>query len=54
MLLDGKVGLVIGGLRQTLTKRKLRGSRRKTFREVINYFDRNRGRMKYDEYLAAG
>ena len=54
MLLDGKVGLVIGGLRQTLTKRKLRGSRRKTMREVIGYFDRNRGRMRYDEYLAAG
>ena len=54
MLLDGKVGLVIGGLRQAMTKRKLRGSRRKTVREVINYFDRNRGRMRYDEYLAAG
>jgi hypothetical protein len=54
MLLDGKVGLVVGGLRQTLTKRKLRGSRRKTVREAINYFDRNRGRMRYDEYLAAG
>jgi hypothetical protein len=54
MLLDGKVGYVIGGLRQTLTKRKLRGSRRKTVREVINYFDRNRCRMRYDEYLAAG
>jgi hypothetical protein len=54
MLLDGNVGLVIGGLRQTLTKRQLRGSRRKTVREVINYFDRNRRRMRYDEYLAAG
>ena len=54
MLLDGKVGLAIGGLRQTLTKRKLRGPRRKTMREVIGYFDRNRGRMRYDEYLAAG
>ena len=54
MLLDGKVGLVIGGLRQTVTKRKLRGSRRKAMREVINYFDRNRERMRYDEYLAAG
>jgi len=54
MLLDGKVGLVIGGLRQTLTKRKFRGSRRKTMREVIGYFDRNRSRMRYDEYLAAG
>ena len=54
MLLEGEVGLVIGGLRQTSTKRKLRGSRRKTMREVIGYFDRNRSRMRYDEYLAAG
>jgi hypothetical protein len=54
MLLDGKVGYVIGGLRQTLTKRKLKGSRRKTMREVIGYFDGNRSRMRYDEYLAAG
>jgi hypothetical protein len=54
MLLDGKAGYVIGGLRQTLTKRKLKGSRRKAVREVIGYFDRNRGRMRYDEYLAAG
>jgi hypothetical protein len=54
MLLDGKVGYVIGGLRQTLTKRKLRGSRCKTMREVIGYFEGNRSRMRYDEYLAAG
>lgn len=54
MLLDGKVGYVIGGLRQTMTKRRLRGSRRKTVREVIGYFDRNRSRMRYEEYLAAG
>lgn len=54
MLLDGKVGYVVGGLRQTMTKRKLKGSRRKTVREVIGYFDRNRSRMRYDEFLAAG
>jgi hypothetical protein len=54
MLLDGKIGYVIGGLRQTLTKRKLKGTRRKTMREVIGYFDGNRSRMRYDEYLAAG
>jgi hypothetical protein len=54
MLLDGKVGRVIGGLRQTLTKRKLTGSHRTTVREVIGYFDGNRSRMRYDEYLAAG
>ena len=54
MLLDGKVGRVIGGLRQSLTKRKLCGSGRKTVRAVINYFAHNRSRMRYDEYLAAG
>jgi hypothetical protein len=54
MLLEGKAGYVIGGLRQTMTKRKLKGSRRKAVREVIGYFDRNRSRMRYDEYLAAG
>jgi hypothetical protein len=54
MLLEGKVGYVIGGLRQGMTKRGLKGARRKTIREVVGYFERNRERMKYDEYLAAG
>jgi hypothetical protein len=54
MLLEGKVGRVIGGLRQTSTKRKLKGSHRETMREVISYFDGNRCRMQYDEYLAEG
>jgi hypothetical protein len=54
MLLEGKVSYVVGGLRQMMTKRDLKGTRRKTVREVAGYFERNRGRMKYDEYLAAG
>jgi hypothetical protein len=54
MLLEGKVGSVVGGLRQMMTKRDLKGVRRKTIREVTGYFERNRARMKYDEYLAAG
>ena len=54
MLLDGKVKYVISGLRQMMTKRELKGSRRKTISEVTGYFRRNRARMKYDEYLAAG
>jgi hypothetical protein len=32
----------------------LKGKRRKTVREVAGYFERNRARMKYDAYLAAG
>jgi hypothetical protein len=54
MLLEGRVRYVVGGLRQMMTKRDLKGTRRKTVREVAGYFERNRGRMKYDEYLAAG
>ena len=54
MLLEGKVGYVVGGLRQMMTKRGLKGTRRKTVREVAGYFERNRARMKYDAYLAAG
>ena len=54
MLLEGKVRYVVGGLRQMMTKRELKGTRRKTVREVTGYFERNRARMKYDAYLAAG
>jgi hypothetical protein len=53
-LLEGKVGSVIGGLRQMMTKRKLKGTRRKTVSDAAGYFARNRERMKYEEYLAAG
>lgn len=54
MLLEGKVGYVVSGLRQMVTKREMKGTRRKTVQEVAGYFERNRARMKYDEYLAAG
>jgi hypothetical protein len=54
MLLEGKARYVVGGLRQMMTKRELKGPRRKTVREVTAYFQRNRARMKYDEYLASG
>jgi hypothetical protein len=54
MLLEGKVRYVISGLGQMKTKRGLKGTRRKTIEEVTNYFDRNRDRMRYDEYLAKG
>ena len=54
MLLEGKVRYVVGGLRQMMTKRELKGTRRQTVREVTAYFQRNRARMRYDEYLASG
>ena len=53
-ILRGEVGYVIGGLRQMATKRKLSAAKRKKLTQVCNYFDRNRDRMRYDEYLTAG
>jgi hypothetical protein len=53
-LLEGRVGSVIGGLRQRLTKHQLTASRRKTLNSVITYLENNRDHMRYDEYLKAG
>jgi hypothetical protein len=53
-LLEGRVGYVVGGLRQRLAKHQLRGSRRKTLMSVITYLENNRGQMCYDEYLRKG
>jgi hypothetical protein len=54
MLLEGKVGYVIGGLKEMRTKHRLRGKKRKALEQVIGYLERYRAYMKYDEYLAAG
>lgn len=54
MLLEGKVGYVIGGLRRLLATSNLNAERRRTINACIRYYDGNRDRMKYDEYLAAG
>ena len=53
-LLEGKVDSVIRGIRYQATQRGLKGQKRKTVREAAEYFERNRDRMKYNEYLAAG
>jgi hypothetical protein len=53
-LLEGKVDAVIRGMRYQATQRGLKGPKRKTVRGAAEYFERNRDRMKYDEYLAAG
>jgi len=54
MILRGKVGQVVKGLRQVATKRRLRGAKRKTTLGVARYLYRNRNRMRYDQYLAKG
>ena len=53
-ILRGEVGYVIGGLRQMATKRNLPAAKRKKLTQVCNYFQHNRDRMRYDEYLTAG
>lgn len=53
-ILKGGVGYVIGGLKQTITKRELKGSKRKALEKAIQYFERHKKWMVYDQYLAAG
>lgn len=54
MLLDGKVGAVIGGLRRLSTVHQLKGQAQRTLQDAIRYFENHRDSMRYDEYLAAG
>jgi hypothetical protein len=53
-ILQGKAAGVIRGLREMATKHGLRGAAAKTIRGVCAYLQANVGRMRYDEYLAAG
>lgn len=53
-ILQGKVSLVVRGIRQSATKQKLTGKRRKTIDQVTAYLYNNRFHMRYDEYLVAG
>ena len=42
------------GLRQSATKLKLRGQKRKAVAQAAHYFLKNKAFMRYDEYLALG
>jgi hypothetical protein len=54
LLLQGKVGYVIGGLKHLLRQHGLQGQKRRTVLSTIGYYQNNRDHMRYDEYLAAG
>jgi hypothetical protein len=54
MLLEGKVGYVIGGLKRLRDEHHLKGEPRKRLNAAITYYENNRAHMRYDEYLAAG
>ncbi len=53
-ILNGGVSQVVKGLRQIVTKRRLKGDKARTILGVADYYYANRHRMAYDEYLAAG
>jgi hypothetical protein len=53
-ILEGKVDLVVRGLREMGTKRNLTGSKKATLAKVCAFFENNRERMHYDQYLAKG
>jgi hypothetical protein len=53
-ILRGQVGQVVKGLRQMVTKHRLRGAKHKALSGAANYLYRNRGRMQYDVYLQRG
>jgi hypothetical protein len=54
LLLEGKVGYVIGRFKRLRDAQALRGSQRRTVTAAIGYYQNNRQHMRYDEYLAAG
>src|SRR5213075_2261576 len=53
-VLQGEVAGVVQGLRRLGTQRGLKGSKKKTLAQVCAYLEKNRGRMRYDAYLAKG
>ena len=53
-ILHGEVSGVISGLRQMATKQELGKKDRAIIERVCGYFEKNRYRMRYDEYLRAG
>lgn len=54
MLLEGKAGRLIGGLKQMLTKQELSGAKKHCLEQVIGYLERNRKHMRYEICLAKG
>jgi hypothetical protein len=53
-ILQGKVGYVIGGLRQMGYKQRLKGAKLECLEAAVAYLERRRSFMRYDVYLAAG
>lgn len=53
-ILQGKVGRVIGGFKQILTKNQLRKAQQNALQKAITYFENHRHMMDYAVYLTKG
>jgi hypothetical protein len=53
-ILRGEVGKVIGVWRRKATWQGLAGAKNKTLRKICAFFEKNKHRMRYDEYLRLG
>lgn len=53
-VLKGQVRLVVRGVRQMATKRKLGAGPKRTLNRICQYFENNEERMRYAEYLKKG
>ncbi len=54
LLVEGKIGGLITGLKQMGTQQELTGEKRRTLAKVVGYLENNRAHMAYDVYLRAG
>jgi len=54
MMLTGKVGYFIGAIRQIMTKQNFSKSKIKRIEKILNYYEKRKKYMMYNEYLAKG
>ena len=53
-ILHGEIGSVIAGWRRKATLQGLTGAKKKTLRTLCAFLEKNKHRMRYDEYLRLG
>ena len=54
MLLTGKVGYMIGAIKQAVTKGNFTKTKADKIYGILNYFEKRKKYMRYDEYLLRG
>ena len=54
LILQGHCSKVVAGIRRSATRRGIKGTKRKAVDKCCDYILKNKERMRYDKYLAAG